>query len=480
MENVSLIVKNATIVTMDKDLRILEDHSMMIKGNKIVAIEPTQSAEKKYKSQKGIDGQDQCVFPGFINTHTHLFQNGLKGLGRDKLLFDWLDSSVRKALREIRHEDVYNAAVAGCIENIRSGVTTVLDYMYAHGSELGLDDAVIKAFDETGIRGILGRAHTKTEALPKGSECEINETEDMFYEDVDRLLKTLAGHERITLALAPGIIWDMNEEGYQKLRQYAAKHGLRITMHVDETEEDDQYAMAQYGVNTVELLDRNGILGDHFIGVHLVHLDQRSLEILQERQIKCSHNPISNMILASGVAPIPELKNLGLDVGLGTDGAASNDTQNMLEVIKMTAILHKCIQRDATLFPAIEVLKMATIEGARVIGREHDLGSLEIGKLADFFLFNPKNIACVPVADPIVSLVYSANPTAIDTVVINGQVVLEGSEICMLDEEAAIYKLQEFAFHLRERVGLNDESGGQRVILRPFVNKTHRQSNNLQ
>jgi len=468
MENVDLIVKNATIVTMNPDLSILADQALVIKGSEIKAIEPSKTASIKYDSHKIIDGQDQFVFPGFINTHTHLFQNNLKGLGRDKLLFDWLDSSVRKALHEIKFIDVYNAAAAGCIENMRSGVTTVLDFMYAHGSQTGLDDAVVKAFDETGIRGILGRAHTKTDDFPKSNACANNETEAMFFADIDRLASALKGHERVTLALAPSIIWDLGEEGYRKLRSYADKYGLRITMHLDESPDDDEYAMEQYGVNAVELLDRNGVLGEDFIGVHLVQLDQKSLDILQKKRIKVSHNPVSNLILASGIAPIPELKRRGLDIGLGTDGAASNDSQNMLEVIKTAAILHKCAHRDAALLPAIEILKMATIEGARVVGREREIGSIETGKKADFFLFNPKNIACVPVADPITSLVYSANPSAIDTVVIHGKVVMERGEIKSLDEMAVIFALQESAYLLRERVGLGNELNGKKIVVGPF------------
>jgi 5-methylthioadenosine/S-adenosylhomocysteine deaminase len=264
----------------------------------------------------------------------------------------------------------------------------------------------------------------------------------------------------------------MDEEGYRKLRQYADKYGLQITMHLDESEDDDKYSYEKYGVNSVELLDRNGVLGEDFIGVHLVHLDEKSLEIMAKRKIKGSHNPVSNMVLASGFAPIPELKKLGLDIGLGTDGAASNDTQNMLEVIKTTAIMHKCTHRDATLFPAIEVLKMATIDGAKVVGRESEIGSLETGKLADFFLFNPKNVACVPVADPVASLVYSSNPASIDTVVVHGKIVLEKGVLQTMNEETAVHNLQASAYRLRQRVDLTCEINGQKIEVGSFVNQT--------
>ncbi len=465
MENVDLIVKNATIVTMDKDVTLLEGHALVVKGSQIAAIEADETALEHYDSPKIIDGQDQFVFPGFINTHTHLFQNALKGLGRDKPLFEWLDSSVRKALPEIRYENVYQAALAGCIENIRSGVTTILDYMYAHCSQVGLDDAVVQAFDESGVRGILGRAHAD---LPKEVPCAVNETEKMFFADVDRLAGELRGHERISLALAPGIVWELSEAGFRKLRQTADRYGIRITMHLDETANDDQYAMQHYGISAAEVLERNGVLGEDFIGVHLVNLNQKTLELFARRRIKVSHNPVSNMILASGVAPIPELKELGLDVGLGTDGAASNDTQNMLEVIKTAAILHKCIHRDAALFPAIQILKMATCEGAKVIGREDDLGSIEVGKKADFFLFDPRNVACTPVADPVATLVYSANPGAIGTVVIHGKVVMEQGVVCSVDENAIIHNLQELACRLRQRAGLGNKINGQKVVVGPF------------
>ncbi len=469
METVDLIIVHAAIVTMDKDLRMLDDHALVVQGNRIAAIEPSGAALAKYEGRKTIDGRDQFIFPGFINTHTHLFQSGLKGLGRDKPLYEWLDSSVRRALPHMVYENVYHAARAGCIENIRSGVTTVLDYMYAHCSQVGLDDAVFQAFDETGIRGILGRAHTNTASLPAGVTCPVNETEEMFFADVERLVEKARGHARISLAIAPGIIWDMDEQGYRRMRREADRHGIPITMHLDETHDDDEYALQRYGVSAAEVLDRNGVLGEDFIGVHLVHLSERTLELLAKRRIKVSHNPVSNMILASGVSPVGELKGLGLDISLGTDGAASNDSQNMLEVIKTAAILHKCIHQDAALLPAIDILKMATCEGAKVIGRGDELGSIEAGKRADFFLFDPRNIACVPVADPVSSLVYSSNPTAVQTVVIDGRVVMEQGKIGTLDEAAAIRDLQRSAYGLRQRAGLGNEINGRKVIVGPFT-----------
>lgn len=471
MENVTLIVRDTTLVTMDRDVNILAGHALAVRDSRFVAIGPSAEILAAYTSPVVIDGRDRFVFPGFINTHTHLFQNALKGLGRDMRLFDWLDNSVRKALHEIRHVDIYNAAVAGCLENIRSGVTTVLDYMYAHASEAGLDDAVVEAFEHTGIRGILGRAHTKTDGFPDAIRCPINETEDMFYADVDRLRDRLKGHETVSLALAPGIVWDMDPDGYRRLRQYADQHGLRITMHLDETPEDDAFTREHYGMNTAELLDQTGILGEDFIGAHLVHLDATTLEIFGRRRIKCSHNPVSNLLLASGVAPIPTLKRIGLDVGLGTDGAASNDTQNMLEVIKLAAIVHKGFHQDPTILNAVDVVKMATCEGARVVGREDEIGSLEVGKLADFFLFDPRNVACVPVTDPITCLVYSSNPASVQTVVIHGRIVMQDGVIRSMNEAEAVHALQESAYGLRQRVGLGNTINGRPVDVGPFTRR---------
>jgi len=468
MQNIDLLIKSTTVVTMDNTRRILTDAAIAVLGDSILDVGPSLELEKKYLADKVIDGTNKTVFPGWVNTHSHLFQGALKGLGRDKGLFDWLDSSVRFALHEIGYEEVYAAALVGAIENIRSGSTSVLDYHYAHAKERGLDDAVTRAFEDVGIRGILGRAHTKVNKMPQGAACPHVETEEDFFEDVDRLQAKYQNHPTISLALAPGIIWDLSEEGYRQCRVVADRYGLPITMHVLESDDDNQYTQETYGMNTIPFLERTGVLGPDFLAVHCVNMTPEDFSLFQQYDIKVSHNPVSNMILASGVAPVPEMLKRGLSVSLATDGSASNDTQDMMEVIKTTALIHKCFLRDPEVVSASEVLEMASLGGANAIGRLHDLGSVEKGKKADFWLMNPMTARCVPVADPVSALVYHSSQQNVDTTVVNGKVILEEGKIITVDEEAALLRLQEVAYKLRERVGLGNTQWNQAVQVGPF------------
>ena len=376
MNKVDLIIKNIMIVTVDQDRRILKDGAVAIADNCFVAIDQTSKILKAFNSDKVIDGSGKALFPGFINLHGHLFQNFLKGLGRDKKLFDWLDASVRKAIHEIGYKEVLAAATAGSMENLNSGVTTILDYMYCHGKEAGLDDAVVESFRRTGIRGVLGRAHTKVGNMPEGSECLIDETEDMFFADVDRLIEETKNEDKISLALAPGIIWDLSEAGYKKCREYADKYNIPITMHILETVDDDEYSQATYGKTTIAFLESTGVLGPDFIGVHCVAMSDNDFEIMKKHNVPIAHCPISNMVLGSGFAPVPRMKEEGFVVGLATDGAASNDSQNFLEVVKATALVHKAATKNPKVMPAEMVLEMATIDGAKALGMENKIGSI--------------------------------------------------------------------------------------------------------
>ena len=468
-KKIDLLVKNATVVTMDKERRVLYGAAIAVMADRILEVGDSKEIEAKYQADEVLDGTNKIVFPGFVNTHSHLFQGALKGLGRDMVLWDWLDASVRFALHEIGYEEVYAAAVVGAIENLRSGSTTVLDYHYAHAKERGMDDAVTQAFEDVGIRGILGRAHTNVSNMPEGAACPHVETEQDFFDDVDRLQAKYADHSTISLALAPGIVWDLSEEGYRQCRVVADKYKIPITMHVLESEHDNQYAQETYGMNLIPFLERTGVLGPDFIAVHCIDMNDRDFELFKQYDIKVSHNPVSNMILASGVAPIPEMQKQGLTISLATDGSASNDTQDMMEVIKTSALIHKCVRRDPEVMSASEVLEMASVNGARTIGREEDLGAIEAGKKADFWLMNPMTSRCVPVADPVAALVYHSSEQNVETTVVDGKVILKEGKIMTLDEEAALVRLQEVAYKLRERVGLGNTQWNQKIKVGPFA-----------
>jgi 5-methylthioadenosine/S-adenosylhomocysteine deaminase len=452
---------------MDGERRILNDGAIAVAGDTIRAVGDTRDIEREYDTSRIIDAADKAVFPGFINTHCHLFQVLLKGLGRDKILFDWLDASVRRAIWRITPERAEAAAVVGCLEHLHSGATAVLDYQYCHG-HAGIDEAVLRAVEKTGIRAVYGRGYNPASSLPEDCMPPLRETEDDFFASVEELADRYRSHPRISIAIAPGIIWDLSEGGYRRMRKLADKRGLIITMHVNETPDDDVFSRQTYGLDTVPFLEKTGVLGPDFVAVHCVNMDDEDMAAFKKHDVKISNNPVSNMILASGVANVPDFRAAGLTVSLGVDGAASNDSNDMMETIKAAALIHKCVRRDARVVPAAEVLEMATLGGARAIGREKDLGSLEPGKKADLFIFNPKTARTVPMADPVASLVYSGGEENIETTVVAGKVVMENRRCLMIDEEQALAECQAAAAALRGETGLGNIQWGQALQIGPF------------
>ena len=462
MIKAGIIIENAYIVTMNKERMIFPNFSIAIIDDKIAAIGPFLEIKANYFSDKVIDGKGKIVFPGFINTHTHLFQVLLKGLGRDKPLLDWLNSSVRRALCNIDEECCYYSALAGCIELIRTGATTVLDYMYCQSHE-GHSDAVLRAMEDVGIRGILGRSKTSTEDFPEEYACTNIDTEEKYFADVERLAEKYKNHSRLSIAIAPGIIWDLTDKGFRKTREIASRLGIPITMHLVETEDDDEYCVKEKGMRSIPYLEKMGILGPDFIAVHCVHLNDEEIALFKKYDVSVSYNPVSNMILASGIAPIPKFMEAGLTISLAVDGAASNDSQDMLEVIKTAALLQKVHTRNASIVSAADVLEMATLGGAKSVLMEDKIGSLEVGKKADMFLYNPLKTRSIPIHDPISSIVYSSSQPNIETSIIDGRLVLENGKILGVDEDEILYKTQEIAEKLVEKSGLGNTQWGHSI-----------------
>ncbi len=452
---IDTIIRNATVVTMNPAREVLYGASVAIDKGRILEVGDGTALAVRYPDvARVIEGEGKAVFPGLINTHNHLFQTNLKGMGDDKVLKDWLNDMTYPVGGKLQPEDCYTGALIGCIEGIRSGVTTQLDYMYPHPMD-GLDDAVIRAFIQLRVRAVYGRGYMDCgEAF--GVRREIMQPPEKIESDVRRLAAQYQGAEngRISVWLAPAITWGASAACLRMTQRLKRELGLGLTIHTAETMFDRESTIALHGVNDLDILVQYGLLDERTLLVHCVQLDERDIRIIKHHGAKVSHNPVSNMYLSSGVAPIPKMNLAGIDVSLGTDGAASNNSNDMLEVLKLTSLLQKVTHRDPTIMTADKVLEMATIEGARCLGMDAEIGSIEAGKKADLFVFNPeRSMKAIPMHNPVSTLVYSSAMDNVETVLIDGEPVLFDGKLTVLDEAAAIRRCRAQADLLAERAG---------------------------
>lgn len=451
-----LLITNATIVTVNKEKEIITNGAIAVKDNKIVNIGSSSELRKKYPSSKQvIDATGKVIFPGLINTHNHLFQVLYKGLGDDRLLSDWLTQVTFPISIHLTPEDVYLAALTGCMDGLHSGTTTMFDYMDSYPYP-EIPDMVIEAFRQVGIRGIFGRGYLDT-GREFGSPPELFQDLAAIEKDMTRLLTKYHNSEkgRIKIWLAPAAVWSSSMESLKMTSELAKAYRTQVAVHISETPFDRESSKKLYGVSDIDVLEKVGLMGPDLLMVHCVHLTPRDIRMTKHYDAKISHNPISNMYLSSGVAPIPAMLEAGITVGLATDGAGSNNSNDMLEVLKMTALLHKVEHKDPTIVTAEKVLEMATIDAAKALGLDNEIGSLEIGKKADIIIFDPaKSAKAVPMHHPVSTLVYSSSQANIDTVIVDGMVVLERGSINTVDEPQVLYTTQIAADKLCQRANI--------------------------
>lgn len=461
MKTADLFIKNAILVTMDPERRILYHGAMAVADGKILEIGESAALEAQYDADEVLDCAGKVIFPGFINTHNHLFQTLLKGLGDDMALKDWLATMTFPAARHLEPEDCYDAAMLGILEGIRSGMTTEVDYMYPHARP-GLSDGILRAYRETGIRGIFGRGCMNT-GERFGVVPEIMQDPKTVEKDLVRLFEAYHNTEngRIQIWTAPAALWSNTAQMLQMLYEVSNAYGAGLTVHVSETPFDRMATEALHGCAGVDCLEKLGITGPNVLMVHCVHLTDSDIDKAAQYDLKVSHNPVSNMYLASGVAPIPKMLKKGITVSLGVDGAASNNGQDMIELMKTTALLQKVATLDPEAITAEKVLEMATIDGARALGMERQIGSLEAGKRADFVIFNPyRSPKSIPLHNPVSTLVYSATMQDIESVAVDGRFLLKDGAITVTDEQAALRRGQQAAERLCARGGIQNRMAG--------------------
>lgn len=456
------LIRNAVIVTMNPARDVFYDGALLIDGDAIAEVGPCETVCARHPVvDKTTDANGKVLFPGFINTHTHLFQNLLKGLGDDMELKDWLSGMMFPAAVHLEPEDTYHAAMLGCLEALRSGVTTTADYMHCH-SKPGLSDGIARAYKDLGVRGILGRGSMDA-GVEYGTSPDLVEPVEAVEKDLRRLFETYHNTEngRIQVWAAPSSMWSNSREMLQMLWRVVREYRSGFAVHISETDFARKATEWVHGVNDVDLLRELGILGPNVLMVHCCYVSEKDMALMKEHGMKVSHDVCSNMYLSDGVAPVPQMLKMGITCGLGVDGAASNNSQDMLELMKCTALQHKVNTLDPMSMTAEKVLEMATIDGARALGLDKTAGSLEPGKKADIVIFDPmQSPKSVPMHNPVSTLVYSSSTRNITGVLVDGRPILENGKLVSADEEAILKNGQKAAEALCARGAIKNRMAG--------------------
>ena len=415
----SLLLKNcAWVVTQNKKREVLRNASILIENDSIKEIgQVSTSADKE------IDGSGKIATPGLVNTHTHLSMTLFRGYADDMKLQDWLREKIWPLESKLNGEDCYFGALLGSAEMIRSGTTTFVD-MYFH-----MED-VARAISKSGLRGFL--SYGTIDLFDPAKLSAERQNVQKFHDYVKQL-----ANPRVKFAVGPHAIYTCSEEMLQWAKDFAEKNNSILHIHLAETRREQANSHNQHGLRVVEYLEKIGALSKNMLAAHCVWLTKSEIKLLADAQVKVAHCPVSNMKLASGgVAPLPEMFEAGIPVGLGTDGAASNNSLDMFETMKVCALLHKASRWDPTILPAQKVLDLATIEGATALGADHEIGSIETGKKADIILLDAKSPNLTPIhgKETIVSnLVYSASSGNVDTTIVDGRVLMERRTIKSLN-----------------------------------------------
>ena len=441
MNNYDLVIENASIITMDADETIINNGILGVK-NGAISLLAKQTPDLCCQAKKRIDAKGMIAFPGFVNTHVHCFQSLLKGLGADRPLISWLNSAVQPFGVRVSHRQQELATLLACLEALKSGCTTFCEFFYTN-QDPELADVCIETMQKTGIRSVLMRTFQDYGEEYNVPSAYIEPVEKAI-EEVERLRKHFGSDDNDMLSIwtGPDVTWATTRKGYETILEYCLDRKVRYTMHLNETQEDNDMCRRHYGKSVVNFLDEIGFLTEQFLAVHCVYLTQSEIELLAYRGVSISHNPAANLYLGSGIAPIPNCLRAGVNVALGTDGAASNNTTDMLDTMRLAALIHKGVCRDATAMSAEKVVRMAALGGAKALGMEKTVGTLEVGKKADIILFDPERIRSVPMFDPIATLVYSASAENIDTTIVNGEIVYsKGTFTCGIDETQLYHQI---------------------------------------
>lgn len=429
----NILIKNVDVVTTSEKIEVIKNANIGIQGNCIHFINGNEEVLKDFKADKVIDGKNKLAMPGLINTHTHCGMTIMRNFANDLSLEDWLFNNIIPTEEKLTEDDIYWGTMLGMAEMIRSGTTTFTDMYYYM-------DTVARTVEETGMRANLCR----NAFAYIGSSTETVRNQSSVCVDYFKNWHNKAnGRTKVYVEIHSVYLSD--EVSLSESARLAKELGTGIHIHLLETKKEREEGIARYGADPAEVCYRTGVFQVPVIAAHCVHLSDSNFELLKSNGVSVAHNPTSNLKLGSGIAKVPQMLKKGINVALGTDGAASNNNLDMFEEMHLAALIHKGSQMQPTLVSAEEVIRMATENGAKATGFEGETGRLQEGYKADLVLIDMDKAHIVPVNDSIAALAYCVQGSDVDTVIVDGNILMENRILKTIDEEKVKYKVKEIS-----------------------------------
>jgi 5-methylthioadenosine/S-adenosylhomocysteine deaminase len=428
MQKVDYIIKADYLLTMEGDLSVIREGAVAVTGSDITDAGTFQAISGKYTSDNIIHGKNKVVFPGFINTHTHAAMVYFRGIADDLPLQVWLEQHIwPNEMKWLSSEFVADAVELACLEMLKAGVTTYSDmYFYQNSSANKLQ--------KIGMRSVLGSG------IIDFPWKDVAQTPDDYFRNCEELIKAWKGNELVTPCVAPHATFTCSPDKYIRAKELADKYDVPLHTHLAETQFEVAECLKRYSRTPVEHLDSLGFLSERVSAAHCVWLTDREIEILAEKKVGMAHCIESNLKLASGIAPLPKMLNAGVKVAFGTDGAASNNDLSILGEMSTAAKVHKGVSLDATVVDSRTALLMATRNGAEILGLGDKTGSIRPGKKADLVIASLDKPHLTPLYDIYSHITYCMRPGDIETVMVNGKILIDKGRTTTLDEAEVIAK----------------------------------------
>lgn len=425
MENIDLLVTARWILPIAPENCALEKYALAIQGDRIIDLLPLEKAQQQYYAENYLELKNHAIMPGLVNSHTHVAMNLFRGLADDLALMDWLQNYIWPAEKEIINaQSVADGTRLAIAEMLRGGTTCFNDHYFFH-------DTIAATAAEEGMRAAVG-------LLIFNIPTQWTKNEKEAIARAKATLEKKSNLPGIKWILAPSHPFTVSDEALLEIKALAEQYDLPIHMHVHETVDEIEQSIKDYGMRPLERLHRLGLLSNRFIAVHMTQLTPEEIELVRKTKTNVVHCPESNLKLASGFAPISRLVNAGVNVALGTDGAASNNDLDMFGEMRTAAFLAKGVSGNPTSLPAEQALEIATLNGAKALGWAKEIGSLEPGKAADFIAVDLSSYLTQPIYNPFSHIVYALNRLQVSDVWIRGKRLLKDGHFTQLDIDATL------------------------------------------